>query len=170
MTKQEKIEKKLAEYKERFNGKDLLSPAEIAPIIRRSTGVQANMRKSNTFPLPIINIGRLVYVRIEDLAELAATDKYQKKEELDDEVLNEPSNTIQTDLKPKKPKVNSKHKYDHHLGFMMAWKNSVTFQFELIAEIEKIMIDEKIAYERHELEGALSELPKPIGGTRRPGP
>lgn len=63
----------LADLKQRFGAKVLLSPADIAPLIAMSENAQASLRCRNRFPLPVIKRGRRVGVSIHHLAEYLAT-------------------------------------------------------------------------------------------------
>lgn len=62
-------DKTLADLKQRFPNRVLLSPDDIADVISTSVAVQANMRARGTFPLPIIKTGRKVGVNIYHLAD-----------------------------------------------------------------------------------------------------
>jgi hypothetical protein len=59
----------LADLKERFGDRVLLTPGDLAPLIATSQAVQANMRSKRTFPLPVLKVGRRVGVSIYHLAE-----------------------------------------------------------------------------------------------------
>lgn len=63
----------LADLKQRFGAKVLLSPADIAPLIAMSENAQASLRCRNRFPLPVLKRGRRVGVSIHHLAEYLAT-------------------------------------------------------------------------------------------------
>ena len=73
----------LADLRERFGDKVLLSPEDLVSVINKSEGQQANERSQGKFPIPHIVEGRRVKVSIYDLAVyLANVGKAQVKQEL----------------------------------------------------------------------------------------
>lgn len=58
----------LADLRQRFGDKVLLSPEDLASVIGVSVGQQANQRSQNKFPIPHKVEGRRVKVSIYDLA------------------------------------------------------------------------------------------------------
>ena len=134
------VEKKLAKlYKKFGEDADLLSPEQIAPHIRKTEGVQANMRHFKTFPIPVISVGRNVFVSIDDLAEYLATGKC---EGFEPEGLQEDSTTPTKAERKRKPKIN--REFDDCLGYYTEWRNSINFQIQLLDEIERLELQESI--------------------------
>lgn len=73
----------LADLRDRFGDKVLLSPEDLASVINKSVGQQANERSQGKFPIPHKVEGRRVKVTIYDLAEhLANLGKTQVKQDL----------------------------------------------------------------------------------------
>jgi hypothetical protein len=62
----------LADLRRTYQGKALLSPADLAAAIGRSPKAQANMRSRGMFPMPVKRIGGRVGVTVYDLAEYLA--------------------------------------------------------------------------------------------------
>jgi hypothetical protein len=62
----------LADLRDRFGDKVLLSPEDLASVINKSVGQQANERSQGKFPIPHKVEGRRVKVTIYDLAVVVA--------------------------------------------------------------------------------------------------
>lgn len=120
----------LADLKQRFGDKVLLSPKDIAPVIAKSPEVQANLRLQKRFPIPIKKIGRSVGVSIYHLAEYLATG----------DVKVEPPKVDTSPFKPSQPvRVASRTRSREWLH---AFQTQIQFQFELLKEIEVIFLDQ----------------------------
>lgn len=68
----------LADLKKEFNGKILLSPADIAPYFAQSAAAQWAMRERGNFPVKYSKVGRLVVIKIYDLARYIADDQSEQ--------------------------------------------------------------------------------------------
>ena len=64
----------LQDLQKRFPGTFLLTPEQVAEVIRTDVKTQANMRSKGTFPIPVKKVGAKVYVSIYDLAAFIAND------------------------------------------------------------------------------------------------
>lgn len=126
----------LVDLKSRLGAKIWLSPKDIAPLIAKSEGVQANMRSQGSFPLPVQSIGKSVGVSIYHLAEWLAYGEVKSGHG----GTSKPSETPTPPLKARKPKAAKKGEYD----YLLAWRASLNYQSELIAEIEKIILNEEM--------------------------
>jgi hypothetical protein len=62
----------LVDLKKSFGPKVILTPEDIAPLIASSPAVQANMRASGRFPIPVRKIGKKIGITIYHLAEYLA--------------------------------------------------------------------------------------------------
>ena len=147
----------LADLKARF-GPDafLLTPQQIAPIIKRTAEVQANQRatdkknegtgKRKLFPLPVKKEGRGVYVSIYHLAEWIATGDCSATEieslpEADKE--EQPAKVKAAAPAAQKMKVKKVGEFDDIL-WLAQWQNSINFQIQLYAEVEKLLLTETV--------------------------
>ena len=65
----------LADLKKEFNGKILLSPADIAPYISKSAEAQWALRERGNFPIKYSKMGRSIVIKIYDLARYFADDQ-----------------------------------------------------------------------------------------------
>lgn len=93
----------LADLKRRFGDALVLSPKDIAPSIKTSEGVQANLRSEGRFPIPILPMGTKVGVSINHLAEYLAYGKVKSIE--DKETPTPASSPAPAQAKTKKPRV-----------------------------------------------------------------
>lgn len=65
----------LLDLKKEFNGKILLSPADIAPYISKSAEAQWALRERGNFPIKYSKMGRSIVIKIYDLARYFADDQ-----------------------------------------------------------------------------------------------
>lgn len=119
----------LKDLKERFGDKVILTPADIAPVIASSPGVQANHRSRGGFPIPIRKIGTKVGVTIYHLAEYLATG----------EVVVQAPKPNTTSLKSKP--TPSRSVSPRSKAWLMAFQAQIQFQFELAKHIQVIFLD-----------------------------
>ena len=123
----------LADLKQRFGDKVMLSPSDIAPVIASSPAVQANLRLQNRFPIPVRRIGKKVGVTIYHLAEYLSTG----------DVKVAPPKADLSPPAPSKPvRVPSRTRSREWLH---AFQTQIEFQFELLKEVEVIFLDQRIA-------------------------
>ena len=142
-------EKTLADLKQRFGDEILLSPEDIAKVLRTSVAVQANMRSKGTFPLPIIRMGNRVGVNIYQLADYLNGNVIDL--ELDDPKMivalppssATPPSTPQPTPKKKIPRTKTQNavEEDWRIGF----QQSIQFQVAVFAAIEKLDLEESVS-------------------------
>ena len=65
----------LMDLKKEFNGKILLSPTDIAPYFAKSAAAQWALRERGNFPVKYSKMGRLIVIKIYDLAKYLAEDQ-----------------------------------------------------------------------------------------------
>lgn len=65
----------LADLKKDFGGKILLSPLDIAPYFAKSVAAQWALRERGNFPVKYSKMGRLIVIKIYDLAKYLAEDQ-----------------------------------------------------------------------------------------------
>lgn len=129
----------LADLKRRFGDALVLSPKDIAPSIKQSEGVQANLRSDGRFPLPLLPTGtRKVAVSIYHLAEYLAYGKVKSVDDTGTPTTPSPAPTP-SHPKVKKPKTKENGEYD----YLLAWQASLDYQYELIREIEALELADK---------------------------
>ena len=125
----------LGDLRKQFGeGKYLLSPKELAPIINRSTQAQANMRSAGCFPLPVVKVGKKIGVSVHDLADfLAGGTVAQAKAE-----------------KKSAPSVVAAKPANYKRGsrdWLLAFEQSVIYQQELLNHLQEFRLRE-VADER----------------------
>lgn len=125
----------LSDLRKQFgNGKYLLSPKELAPIINKSTQAQANMRAAGSFPLPVVKVGKKIGVTVHDLADfLAGGTMSQAKAE-------KKSVPSVVAVKPANYKRGSR-------DWLLAFEQSVMYQHELLNHLQELRLKE-VADER----------------------
>jgi hypothetical protein len=65
----------LADLRLAFGKKIFLTPSDIAPVIGRSTKAQSALRARGGFPIPYSRFGRLIVIKIYDLAQYIAIEQ-----------------------------------------------------------------------------------------------
>ena len=125
----------LSDLRKQFgDGKYLLSPKELAPIINKSTQAQANMRAVGSFPLPVVKVGKKVGVSVHDLADFLAGGTVAKKK-------TEPK-TAAAVVIAKSPNYRRGSR-----DWLLAFEQSVIYQHELLNHLRDLRLRE-IAGER----------------------
>jgi len=124
----------LEDLQRKFGEKAILSPKELAPIIRTSESAQSNMRAAGTFPLPVVKQGAKIGVSIYVLAKWLADGDIPacaKK--------NEPA---QPPVLPQ-AKLSLRSKRGAN-DWLVAMELSVEYQSELIREIQRLNLLERV--------------------------
>lgn len=122
----------LADLKQRFGDKVMLSPSDIAPVIASSPAVQANLRLQNRFPIPVRKVGKKVGVTIYHLAEYLSTG----------DVKVAPPKAVLSPPAPYKPVTVAARTRSRE--WLHAFQTQIEFQFELLKEVEVIFLDQRI--------------------------
>ncbi len=121
----------LSDLRKQFgDGKYLLSPNELAPIINKSTQAQANMRAAGNFPLPVIKVGKKVGVSVHDLADFLAGGTVAKKH---------------ADTKPVAASAIVAKSPNYRRGsrnWLLAFEQSVMYQYELLDHLRELRLRE----------------------------
>jgi hypothetical protein len=121
----------LSDLRKQFgDGKYLLSPKELAPILNKSTRAQANMRAAGNFPLPVVKVGKKVGVSMHDLADFLAGGTVSKKK-----VGSEPSTAAVISAKSPNYRRGSR-------DWLLAFEQSVMYQHELLDHLRDLRLRE----------------------------
>lgn len=133
----------LSDLKVRFGDKIWLTPKDLEPLLDKSEDQQTSSRFRKTFPLPVRPIGRSVGVAIYHLAEWLATDKVEghtvkTEAEAETESDIEVKAKVKVKVEPTPRRQNKFKKPDYISQMLSFWQASVTFQYELIVEIELV--------------------------------
>jgi hypothetical protein len=135
----------LTDLKKSFGPRVLLTPEDIAPLIVSSPAVQANMRASGTFPLPVRKIGRRVGVTIYHLAEYLANGAVVSE-------ANKPSSS----LLPLATKVLTKRKIPirkRETDWLLAMQTQINFQAELVINVKRVLLARSLPEAKRRVKG-----------------
>lgn len=121
----------LADLKQRFGDKVLLSPHDIAPVIASSPAVQANLRSQKRFPIPVRTIGKKVGVSIYHLAEYLSTGDVKVEPPKEDLIPPKSSKPVRVASRTRSRE------------WLHAFQTQIQFQFELLKEVQVIVLDQR---------------------------